>query len=245
MKSAKKLVSKKKKISTSVSPIASSKVKSGTLWPILVVLFLFLVAGSYFWQQSLMRYKNRGQYASASKVTTTFPADTTDWSVYNNTKYLYTFKYPASWQLGEDIKNLLAKEETTQIPLVEKSETFGINSFSSRLSGLYLSFYIFVYPHGKLAEGATCQSLDECVSQYNDSFKDATDWQIVGEKKDQFLGEEVVVQRVNRSQAGWSHLTVFVYKNNNFYILRFTTQLDKFTEGWQEFSSILNTFQFK
>ena len=172
--------------------------------------------------------------------------DTSAWQTYENITYHYSFKHPASWQLGEDTKQLWEKELATGLPFLNRAKVFGIDGGSLSINGLYLSFYIFGNVTPENSDGDQCVGLKECVDEYiQSSIVGTPGWEIGKQQETELAGYQAIIQRVDRPEAGWSHLYTFVSTERNLLLIRFTTNYNKFDQAKKEFDKVISTFRFE
>ncbi|MBI5622076.1 hypothetical protein HY933_04415 [Candidatus Falkowbacteria bacterium] len=164
-------------------------------------------------------------------------ADQDQWPRYTNDAYHYSLAYPEYFDLSEDTKKLAQLTPQQGDSYLAQSETFGLTGYNPDNVRQYLSLYVFAAPQSVRG----CPSLADCLAAYNTTLTMTDGWQIGDQEKTTVDGQPAVLERVDRPADGWTHFYTFLFTNNNFLVLRFTTNTDWWQYGQQLNREILST----
>src|SRR3989344_1306546 len=86
--------------------------------------------------------------------------------------------------------------------------------------------------------------LADCAQKYDSFFQVSEGDTIVGKQNIKFAGTDAIQERINRQQGSWVHLRTFIFQNNSFFVINFTTKATDFDSGKIEYDQIISTFRF-
>src|SRR3989344_213171 len=197
----------------------------------LVIIGIFVVG--YF---VLAKYQSWWPFGSLTQQTTPSPTTsniTANWKTYQNTKNNYELKYPDTWEIdaGPGVD-----QDGPDLPEISLFNSSSATDRSIRIEAN-------PYPH-EVDKIYTCSGLADCAQKYDSFFQVSEGDTIVGKQNIKFAGTDAIQERINRQQGSWVHLRTFIFHNNSFFVINFTTKATDFDSGKIEYDQIISTFRF-
>ncbi len=167
---------------------------------------------------------------------TSAPDETSNWSLYSNSKYGYNVKYPQGWEPNRGPGNV------TDSKLAKQRD---IDFYDPSLPGGDPGTGLNIQVNELDANGTSrnCSDLNDCFSK---TFKWLTDSTTINKTSSSFLGQPSLTFTYQRKTDSYTQSWKYVYflYKENAYNLHISTNVTREKSIFEVFDKVLSTFKF-